>query len=1018
MDNNEGTELTKTFRPSFGQEWFWFLSQLDSSHPTLVMTSRIDFRGPLNRQTLQQALNEVVQRHDALREVFTVVEGIPYASVAPPSLVQIEYRDLHSLSSDDQAKEVQRVEAAQTNHQFDLERGPLFHSILLRLSEDACILYLSIHHAVCDDFGRRIFLKEVLVLYEALSLGKPSPLPPIKTQHPEFAAWQRQHVQGRVLDDGVAYWKSRLGGAPPLLALPTDRERQEKSSGRSEFSFFEIPASILAGANEMARRLEITQYTVLLAALKVLLHRFSGVNDIIVGAPISGRDRPQWEVLIGHFANTLVLRTAISPEMTFKEAAEQTKDTVLGAMGHQDVPFEKLLERLRTGHKRANHSPVYQVVFNFTRYPMPTSVAGVRASTALLLRNTTVYDLYWLLEQQNDRIVGKTIYNSDLFNPETINLLNKGYLDILQQVSGAPAISIAELELPKSLQRGKPKKDGATLAVAGTFTVDPIVESTNFWSEYLDVPLKTEVAPYNQVFQQLLDPKSLLNVNHTGLNVLLIRIEDLYGSANAIDLRNKASQTSIREFVLTLKTCLPRLKVPTAVCICPASPKAIQQYDQAIHEAENFLAFELRHEPGVYLFSAEELLEGIDVYADEQADKLGHIPYTDLFFTALGTKLVRLHHSLTSAPYKVIVLDCDHTLWDGICGEDGASGVRVEGTRKTLQEWMVRQRAQGMLLCIASKNNEQDVWDVFQANLDMPLRREHLAAARINWGPKSESIRQLACELNLGLDSFIFIDDSAMECAEVSQSCPEVLCLQLPAETNQIPTFLKSVWAFDHWKVTDVDQKRAELYRQEGERERLRTHSKHLSDFMSSLELRVEISEVNNNTLSRAAELTQRTNQFNFSTIRRTERELGQLLGSTELQGFSVHVKDRFGDYGFVGLILTREESNVLIVDSMMLSCRALGRGVEHKMMAWIGEHAHQRNLTDVEFRFASTQKNMPAKEFLESVVVPLASVRSDTSFRLHASGLSAISRIETTESSATKRTPPLPSGAPTATAA
>jgi len=220
----------------------------------------------------------------------------------------------------------------------------------------------------------------------------------------------------------------------------------------------------------------------------------------------------------------------------------------------------------------------------------------------------------------------------------------------------------------------------------------------------------------------------------------------------------------------------------------------------------------------------------------------------------------------------------------------------LDAPRKALQDFMRAQHAAGRLLAVCSKNSEEDVREVFAQRLDMPLRHEHFAAWRVNWTPKSENIKSIAQELNLGLDSFIFVDDNPVECAEVEANCPGVLTLQLPENPAEIPQFLKHCWAFDVLKVTAEDARRGEMYRESRQREELRSKAGSLADFIAGLNLKIQIAPMVSEQLARVSQLTQRTNQFNVTTIRRTEAEMQQL--ATHATVLTVTVSARFGDYG------------------------------------------------------------------------------------------------------------------------
>lgn len=507
------------------------------------------------------------------------------------------------------------------------------------------------------------------------------------------------------------------------------------------------------------------------------------------------------------------------------------------------------------------------------------------------------------------------------------------------------------------------------IAITATFTAEPVKESIAFWMRELNFPYVIEFAPYNQVFQQLLDPSSLLSKNQNGINVILVRFEDLKS-----DQKDgiRGIEQNVLDLLRVLKTASERSSTPQLVCLCPASSDAPPVFNQM----EEMMMSELDQVSGAYLITTSDIFSTYPVsgYYDPHGDKLGHIPFTMPFYTALGTIITRKINAIKSVPYKVIVLDCDQTLWKGVCGEENPLSLEIDPPRKKLQEFMVTQHDAGMLLCLCSKNNEEDVLEVFKRRLEMPLRLDHIVSWKINWRSKAENIRSLAHELKLGLDSFVFIDDDPVECAEVQAACPEVLTLQLPQEADSIPEFLRNVWAFDRLKVTQEDKKRTELYRQDIQRESLRSGSISLEDFLKSLRMKIRISEMAQHHLTRAAQLTQRTNQFNFTTIRRSESEI-QESGSECLV---VEVSDRFGDYGLVGLIMFRTGHDSVDVDTFLLSCRALGRGVEHRMMARLGEIAQNRGISNVNVTYIPSGKNTPALNFLDSIGAEFKQIDGD----------------------------------------
>jgi FkbH-like protein/FkbM family methyltransferase len=431
-------------------------------------------------------------------------------------------------------------------------------------------------------------------------------------------------------------------------------------------------------------------------------------------------------------------------------------------------------------------------------------------------------------------------------------------------------------------------------------------------------------------------------------------------------------ERNVRDFYAALQSFTSQTSVPLVLCFCPTSPavEANAELKAAVGDAERELLLRAGTLAGVSTIGSEALLRRYTVaeYYDIHGHQLGDIPYTPECYAALGTVLFRTIFNLKRKPFKVIVLDCDNTLWNGVCGEDGWQGVAVTEAHRALQQFMVGQMNAGMLLCLSSKNNEQDVLDVFDQRADMLLKREHLASWRINWSSKSENIKSLASELNLALDSFIFIDDNPVDCADVEINCPGVLTLRLPQNPAAFASFLEHIWAFDHIGTTEEDRHRARMYQDNAQRERFRAQTSSLNDFIAGLMVRVEIAEATEDQLSRVSQLTFRTNQFNFTTIRRSPSEIGDFLRRENTGCLAVRVADRFGDYGLVGVVLYETEADRFKLDTFLLSCRVLGRGVEHTVLSSIGRRALSSGKRFVELTCVPTERNLPAREFVSSL--------------------------------------------------
>jgi FkbH-like protein len=512
------------------------------------------------------------------------------------------------------------------------------------------------------------------------------------------------------------------------------------------------------------------------------------------------------------------------------------------------------------------------------------------------------------------------------------------------------------------------------IAITATFTAEPLADALVFWLDELGISADIIFAPYNQVFQELLNPASLLGRNQRGINVILVRSEDWQGTAN-VSLDEATIRRAANELVEAVRAAADRSAIPHIVCLCPGSPGCRQSRSQAVvlDGIEQWIADQLRVQAGVSVITSAQAgqLYPVATEYDPHGDELGHIPYTAEYFAAVATLLARKIHALRTAPFKVIAVDCDETLWKGVCGEVGPQGVELDPPRRLLQEFLVAQHDAGMLLCLCSKNSAGDVHEVFACHPEMPLRPHHFVAQRINWLPKSANLQSLATELRVGLDSFIFVDDNPLECAEVEAHCPSVLTLELPREADRIGHFLAHTWAFDRHAITAEDRQRTKLYKQNRARQQLREESLTLADFLAQLELKVQIAGVLPEQLARVAQLTQRTNQFNVTTIRRTEAEIMRLCQAGERECLVVQVSDRFGDYGLVGVILFRRTETALVVDTLLLSCRVLGRGVEHQILSRLGLLAQEAGLAWVLVPFVPTSKNQPARDFLEAAGAP-----------------------------------------------
>jgi FkbH-like protein len=961
---------------SFAQQRQWLLNQFAPNSPVYNAPEVLRIRGTLDAEVLERSLNEIVRRHEVLRTTYRLSNNQPTQVIQPNLWVPLVTKDVGNISEEGREAEAKRLVQEEIQRPLDLANGPVLRALLVQLGAGDHFLAVTFHHVAYDGWSKTIFNRELAAIYDAFSEGAPSPLPELPIQYADYAAWQCNRMRGEVLENHLEFWRSHLRGAPPLVALPTDHSRPQATNFEGAHAEAPLSPNVALDLKTLSKREGTTLFTTLLSVLNTLLAHWAQQRDLVIGTVVANRDRVETENLIGCFTNYLPLRCMIAETDTARDVLRHLKKTVLQAFARQDCPFEKIVEDLNP-ERAASATPFYNVVFLFQNYPETAFKSNkLEAQVLPTLRDASHMDLRIAASETADGIHITCDYRRDLFTAETIRGLLNSYCSLAQQfvsnLDGPVSNFRLTDELAAQANRSHARLRKHRIVVAATFTAEPVEESLRFWMNELEISGDVHFAPFSQVFQQLLDPQSELSRNRSGMNVILVRLEDWMGEQpHSFDALRNSVERNTDELLTSLLTAAGRSSVPYLLCICPAWRKTLA--NPAI--AELFAATEqriketLRGDNTIYVVTSSDLaaLYPVADYEDPHAYELGSVPYTRDLFTALGTVIARRFYRIHTPPHKVIVLDCDNTLWRGICGEDGATGVEVDAACRALQEFVLAQREAGMLIALCSKNSPDDVWSVFERNPSMILRRDHIASWRINWQAKSQNLRDIASELQLGLDSFIFLDDSAMECAEVETGCPEVLSLQLPAEENELTNFLSHIWAFDHLKVTAEDRQRSDFYAQNTEREQLKQGSASLDDFLATLELQVDIRPMEKSDLARVSQLTQRTNQFNFTTLRRTEAEIEQLC-ARGAECAVVRVRDRFGDYGLVGAMIFATRDGMLDLDSLLLSCRALGRRVEHRMLAHLGEIATQRDLSRVRIRFVSTERNQPAHEFLAAI--------------------------------------------------
>jgi amino acid adenylation domain-containing protein len=432
---------------SFAQQRLWFINQLEPNSTAYNMPAAVKLQGQLDLLAMEKTLKEIVRRHEALRTNFINQDGQAAQVIKDSNSWQMSTINLQQML--DIQKEVKIMELAEIEavKPFDLTTDYLVRATILLVSENECILLLTMHHIVSDGWSMGVFVKEINILYSAFARGETSPLPDLEIQYVDFAIWQQQYLQGDRLDQQLKYWHKQLAGAPTSIELPTDRSRPAVQTFKGATQSFSLSADLTSSLNTLSQREGVTLFMTLLTAFNVLLFRYSDQTDICVGSGIANRHHGQLENLIGFFVNMLVLRTDLSGYPSFKELLGKVKDTALSAYAHQDLPFEMLVDALQPD-RDLSYSPLFQVAFVLQNAPSSEDqLTGLKMSELETENNTAKFDLTLSIEQSGGKIIGSWEYSTDLFDDETIARMAGHFQTLLMGIVVDSECRITDLPL-------------------------------------------------------------------------------------------------------------------------------------------------------------------------------------------------------------------------------------------------------------------------------------------------------------------------------------------------------------------------------------------------------------------------------------------------------------------------------------------------------------------------------------------------------------------------------------------
>lgn len=528
-----------------------------------------------------------------------------------------------------------------------------------------------------------------------------------------------------------------------------------------------------------------------------------------------------------------------------------------------------------------------------------------------------------------------------------------------------------------------PQPPSLRIAIGASMTAEPVIPYLGAHLLGKNIAPDIHVAPFGQIHRLCLNPADVLGAYEADVIALLWRVEDMFPDALARAEKDPAALPDLIGEVRALAQAVLQLRARfagTIIAALPPTPCAIgfdardvacNAVAAAAHNAVRAAWLEeIQGIEHLRLIDIQGLLERRGTLAAHDARKwyLYRQPYAEAFWQDIGLQLGRIVAAEKISAKKCVVLDLDNTLWGGVIGEDGISGIALGQefpgrAYQDFQKYMLGLKDKGVLLAVASKNNPADALEVFDTHDAMALHRQDFAAMEIHWDSKVDSIRRIAQKLNIGLDSIVFIDDSAKEIGEVQERLPAVTCVMVPEEITELPALLAATDMFDMPEITAEDRGRTAMMAAEDARKTVQDTVLDEADFRRALELKIAVFHAQKTHLARITQLVNKSNQFNLTTRRRTLAEIEALCADENAVVLGMDVRDKYGEYGLVGVCILRKDGDICDIDTLLMSCRVLGRGVEETFIAQIAHAACAMGCASLRGKYVPTAKNDMVKD-------------------------------------------------------
>ncbi len=951
------------------QERLWWLDQFDNGNPALTINLGFEVSGAIDEERLGRSVWRSVLEQPLLRLTFPALDGVPFAQWLesyPRSIVTC--RDLPPGENGDDAIMASAREAAR--QPLDLARGPLLGITVVRAPPERAVVFFALHHMIADLRSIALFARGVFEHYAALSTPglerKPS-MPAIGWGAPRSEQTTR-HLRAR------AYWQDQLSSLDLRRLFRSETHLgKSRSHHRARTIRRVLPKELYAKIRHLSDAVSLSEPTLFLTAFRCFASLIVKRESFPIAVPLDRSSRGH-EQEIGFAATPFPFEGAVDSRRSFLELAKETRRHTHAALKHRHFSFSELAT---LGAKKGDGSDAFfpEIMFSYSAVSDLARSFGDIAVTHMYPMSRASSDLemaFWVVALEGDTCGIGFEFNCERITIDDAGQLIDGYLEVMDRCFAAPDGAVGPL-----LEQQRASKDislwnGLHLRLLSTFADDPLRTSVEGWVDWLGIAATVSAAGYRQILQELMDPASPARRLSDAVLLLSIRVEDLLpddGEAAAVLSDTRAFRrnlsTALDEYAEAIAAAAEATSSLVVVSFCPTGDldSALKTIARELLETT---AASLDHLANVVVVRPS--FPDDATWSDAQAQRLANLPFTDEGFDFLAKASLRAVHERLRRPIKMVAVDCDNTLWKGVVGEQGPHGLELTPGHLALQQALVRAHETGFLICLCSKNSEEDVLAVLDQRDDMLLKRDMLAALKVDWNAKSGNIARLAEAFNIGLDSVLFLDDNEAEIAEVRANLPQVTAVTVPTDGEALEDFVADLWLLDRHKATEEDRARTGLYRKEAERTRHQEKAKSYEEFLESLAIELVARSPEAKDLPRLAQLTARTNQFNAAPEPWSEGKATKECARPDRLVRLIDVTDRFGSYGTVGLVAAVATDSALHVDQFLMSCRVLGRGIEHRMMNLLGTLAADSGAGEIVFDLVQTSRNLPVQSFLEQV--------------------------------------------------